>query len=677
MKFDTDGTYRVYINDNLYFEIAYDYIKKEPYISSQGNATEIAIEMKKMGNIFIFNVAGIPQVSIDLDKGTYLTRLNIIPTAAVRNYVEDLRNSLLDKDFESNRKYYDGSHIEKPRQVTTELHTHFMEVLNGEDFLNLILPYIEEVGFDKDGNQLTSFPTEKDNLRKLNLSAAEYWEDADRILNDDTLFQKMARDLCLPMDRQVDFSFITSTLSKRNALVALAIHNITEQEIKKLGRDVSQSEYETIISNAKTKIYEEMLMLCLEVLKKDGIKYVEFSYSNDKNIERMMEKLKGHRDGEIEFAFLLSAHRTKEGTKFCEFYHDNDGNIKKSKKPKKTVINMLRGLLDKGYVKGFDLMGAESEILSKDFIKDSTNASSWYDKLMPILKELNSRGDKTLICRLHAGEMVDAQNSTSNPQKTLELIEKIANTEGLIIPPPSIRIGHGLHITQNEEYLRLLKKFKVIVEINASSNFALKNIKNMKDIPYMWYARNNVPIVLDTDGGGFYLTNGKDEAYIAELFSGKTVLSNVEQTESRIVNPSFTKPASSYNPNYETPSINSSNFIELENIRPFEELGIVDQIRSEYIRMQAFYHDKLINEVYYNLNQLYVINNTLDIIREKIMIQDYENAKNYMIALQVLLGIEIKFEGRIFLEEYVDVEMYYGRQNPFSDDNGNIKRGKK
>ena len=172
----------------------------------------------------------------------------------------------------------------------------------------------------------------------------------------------------------------------------------------------------------------------------------------------------------------------------------------------------------------------------------------------------------------------------------------------------------------------------------------------MKDIPYMWYARNNIPIVLGTDGGGFYLTNGKDEAYIAELFSGKTVLSNVEQTELRILNPPLSRPAREYNPKYATPSIFSSESVNFENIRPFEEMGIVDQIRSEYIRIQAFYHDKLINEVYYNLNQLYVINITLDIIREKIKVQDYENAKNYMIALQVLLGIEIKFEVRIFLE---------------------------
>ena len=53
----------------------------------------------------------------------------------------------------------------------------------------------------------------------------------------------------------------------------------------------------------------------------------------------------------------------------------------------------------------------------------------------------------------------------------------------------------------------------------------------MKDIPYRWYYENGIPMVLGTDGGGFYLTTPTDEVKIAELFGGKDILSNVEDTE--------------------------------------------------------------------------------------------------------------------------------------------------
>ena len=88
-----------------------------------------------------------------------------------------------------------------------------------------------------------------------------------------------------------------------------------------------------------------------------------------------------------------------------------------------------------------------------------------------------------------------------------------------------------MHIQKNSNYLLLLKKYKVTIEINSSSNFALENIKNMSDIPYRWYYENNIPVVLGTDGGGFYLATPASESQNAELFGGRDVAKGIHETD--------------------------------------------------------------------------------------------------------------------------------------------------
>lgn len=536
MIFNQNQIYKIYVNDNLYFELAYDVEKEEPIIKSFGNTPDIVIEIKRMDKIFIVVVAGIPQVTINLNDNTFKSRLNVVPTAAVRNYIEDIKTCLEDEDFESNRKYYDGSKIDNPRKLATELHTHFMEVLNGEDFLNVVLPYIEAVGFDENGNLIKTFPTSSVDPRYLDEDAVFVWKYSNKILKDKALLEKLAMELSLPVDKQVSFLEINRVLTKRTALVDLAGYNIARNDILALDYNTRNlvGQISKKRADAKVEVYVEILKKCLEVLKKDGIKYVEFSYSNPGTIKKIMEALNYYEHPDIKFSFLLSENRNRKGSDFCENYVVNKTNYEFEKKRNKASVECnLKKLLKLRYVKGFDLMGAETEILPKDNEKDSIGADSLYDKLAAVLRVLNSFNDDEIVCRLHAGEMVEAKDLSSNPEKTLEIIDQIAHYENLLIPPPSIRIGHGLHINQNERYLELLKKFKVTVEINASSNFALGNIKNMKDIPYKWYVRNNIPVVLGTDGGGFYLTTGMDESYIAQLFGGKTVLNKVIQTEEK------------------------------------------------------------------------------------------------------------------------------------------------
>ena len=276
-----------------------------------------------------------------------------------------------------------------------------------------------------------------------------------------------------------------------------------------------------LCSDAKADIYVEMLIKALDTLKKQGIKYVEMCFSLPSTIIKIYERLANYNIDGIEFKFLLSENRNADGMAFREYYLDNKtGKIKRNNQ---AVECWLKKLIDAGYAIGFDLMGAEQEIVPNDYIKGSINNSSLYDKLEPILVMLNKYNNKDLICRLHAGEFIyntPNLDNKSNPERSLEIIDSIARNNNIVIPPPSIRIGHGIHFVKNDNYLKLLKKYKVTVEINASSNFALGNIKNIHDIPYNWYLENGIPVVLGTDGGGFYLTTPLDESNIAQIFGG-------------------------------------------------------------------------------------------------------------------------------------------------------------
>ena len=153
-------------------------------------------------------------------------------------------------------------------------------------------------------------------------------------------------------------------------------------------------------------------------------------------------------------------------------------------------------------------MGLEVPFSEADL--DYNNSRSFQKKLEILFDELRQHDNTTL--RIHSGEVPN----TNNTIITLQMINQIAETKGIVIPPPEIRIGHGIHFTPSKEYLNLLKKFQCVVEINASSNFGLKNIQDYQDIPYNYYLENEIPIVLTTDGHGMYDTTIKQENEIAK-----------------------------------------------------------------------------------------------------------------------------------------------------------------
>ena len=96
--------------------------------------------------------------------------------------------------------------------------------------------------------------------------------------------------------------------------------------------------------------------------------------------------------------------------------------------------------------------------------------------------------------------------------------------------------------------------------------------------------------------------------------------------------------------------------------------GEKEKTESEYIRIQAYYHDKNVNESFYNSNQDVIIQDTLSSIQELIEQKEYIIAQYYIVSLELLMGIEIKLNKIIVnmiinnnqISEFVDKEKYFG-----------------
>ena len=280
------------------------------------------------------------------------------------------------------------------------------------------------------------------------------------------------------------------------------------------GRDPKNSDE---VAESRADIYYRMLIQAMKTLELNGIKYVEYSYSTRSAIERMYQRLKdyGYTVEGIDFKLLFSLSRaTSDEKKINRFFDDLDD------------------LLRAGIAKGFDLMGEESGLTRED-VRGIDVPTSFISVVYQALVRLG-RYPGTVL-RLHAGEN---RESRYNPLWSLRVIDAIASEHRPFEYMPEIRLGHGLHFfkdytpEQLEEYRILLKKYRVVVEINATSNYSLGNIKDIEDIPYDWYISNHIPIVLATDGAGMYLTTAKQEKMIADAVVGPTDRV-IERSESR------------------------------------------------------------------------------------------------------------------------------------------------
>ena len=494
--------WKIDLNDSVYIIVE----KNDDGIKYTGfpHGIEQMIICRERGGDLYFSLEYDLFACIDLSDNKVIKLRGPYTTLELRNLFEKLRIENDDNPvYTLNKNMFDADSSFPVPTLRTELHTHFLEMLDGKEFLDLMSRYVHNVPI-------------RDNVIVGRLQKGEYLNQMEKVdlslMKENGLYDRLCSQLSIDVSGQVPFEELEEISSRRSNVITFAARALAVE----LGKDPGDFQE---VAMCRAAIYIDMLKASLDSLKKHNIEYVEFSYSTTNTIVMMQDYVRKHPDefAGIDFNILFSMSR----------------NVKKSSTVEKTMREFKK-LIDSGLVKGFDLMGQEQGLTVND-ITNLDDPKSFISIVRNVLEILD--GKKDTVLRLHAGEN---QNSRNNPLYSLRVIDKLYSDYNCCSTLPQIRLGHGLYFPKSifndlVEYKHLLHKLGVVVEINATSNFTLSNVDSLKEIPYRWYVDNGIPIVLATDGAGMYLTDALQEKVIANLFGGNDIVKSVEETESKII----------------------------------------------------------------------------------------------------------------------------------------------
>ncbi len=377
---------------------------------------------------------------------------------------------------------------EKPKQMVTDLHTHFAAALSPEQLI--------ECGL---GN------------------GVKFTEDIAKKLKLDVRYIKKQDDGTFALEDVISIS------SNYDALVAAMKIDTSQQET------FNKMEEIYIARGPFTKnpkMFVPMLKEIARDAKANGVKYMELSQSA---IISNMDQLKAVEDNlpEIEaetgvmlrFLGAMSRHSDKE-------WNDDE-------------TDRLKVAMKSPYIVGCDFMGHETN-----------PTSDFYDNIKELAKHAMLT-DPNFVIRVHAGENPLFKSNVRQALIAVEdahyeLTQKLVRDD---IPYPQVRLGHGIYgfnepPTWEEEGKRsynisteqLCKMIKPVVEFNMSSNLSLNNINGINEIPIKKYIDLGVDVVLGTDGKGIYSTTVAQEMLLAHQ-AGVTLedFKTISNTEDKII----------------------------------------------------------------------------------------------------------------------------------------------
>ena len=165
-------------------------------------------------------------------------------------------------------------------------------------------------------------------------------------------------------------------------------------------------------------------------------------------------------------------------------------------------LRVIRAVAADPYVAGSDIIGEEINDIRE---------------LRPVLRELVAiAGEhKGFVIRIHAGENDSLRDNVANSLACVR--ESLAAGQ----PMPRMRIGHGLYTAnlrsqKGQQLIAELRKNKVVLEFQLTSNVRLNNLTALGHHPLKQYLRGGVYCVQGTDGGAIYGTDSIDEQLALE-----------------------------------------------------------------------------------------------------------------------------------------------------------------
>ena len=507
----------IFEGDNITFEFEknYEFLSNLLRVEQVDNLTFVYLGLKKILRIENNNVERIlpvKQIDVKILKALYESNPKI-NSRSMFDYFSDIKNKISSYTYNSKTTTKSFGIISK---VKTETHTYLTQILDSEELIRFLNEYdvkypMNEYGaldfnsdksYSYDEIEYRKWTNNLQRALKVNLahtSSIERFDEA--VLNREKLLKIACSSLEEMLGESAEWKKIETDIKEASDDIVGQIKSLDEftqnkskQEKKKYNKEKIKlneklNKLNKLKSSQSAKIlYNELLNISLDKLTNSHVEYSTISFSNDARLEFMSMKHKGDK----RFNFVYSIEQNKAVKKFEDY------------------AKSLESLLQGGVVIGSEITGFEESF-------DGLRA-----KLEWILPVLHIHPNSVL--RIHANAFDDY---TTNIYEVLRAIKEVSiklneaccdlfGSEWGILPPPIIRIAHGLRLENHEEIVRLIKEFDGVIEYSLSVNKALRNIKDYSKLSLAFYDKNKIKYVFSNDGGGmfYYKENEIDEEFV-------------------------------------------------------------------------------------------------------------------------------------------------------------------
>ena len=516
----------IFEEDNINFEFDknYDFLSNLFRVEKTENLIFVYLGLKKILRIENKNVERIMPVKVSdirVLKALYENNNNI-NSRTLLDCFNDIKDNISSYTYKSRTTTRSFGIIPK---VKTETHTYLTQILEAPEFIRFLNEYdtkypMNEYGvLDFESNQLYSYDqikyykwdTALEKAFKVNLannSSIEKFDEA--VLNREKILKSACSALEEMLGETVEWKKIETDIKEASDDIVGQIKSLEEitqnkskQEKKKFNKEkIKLNEKLNKLNKLKTSqsakiLYNELLNISLDKLTNDHVEYSTISFSNDSRLDFMSMKHKGDK----RFNFLYSIDQNKTIKKFEEYARN------------------LESLLNGKVVIGSEITGFED---TYDGLRE---------KLEWILPVLHIHPNSVL--RIHADAFSDYTPNIFNvlsaiKEVSIKLNETCSDLFGKdwgMLPPPMIRIAHGLRLEENQELIKLIKEFDAVIEYSLSVNKALRNIKDYSKLSLAFYDKNKIKYVFSNDGGGMFYY--KENEVNDEIMNTKKEIHNI------------------------------------------------------------------------------------------------------------------------------------------------------
>ena len=516
----------IFEEDNINFEFDknYDFLSNLFRVEKTENLIFVYLGLKKILRIENKNVERIMPVKVSdirVLKALYENNNNI-NSRTLLDCFNDIKDNISSYTYKSRTTTRSFGIIPK---VKTETHTYLTQILEAPEFIRFLNEYdtkypMNEYGvLDFESDQLYSYDqikyykwdTALEKAFKVNLannSSIEKFDEA--VLNREKILKSACSALEEMLGETVEWKKIETDIKEASDDIVGQIKSLEEitqnkskQEKKKFNKEkIKLNEKLNKLNKLKTSqsakiLYNELLNISLDKLTNDHVEYSTISFSNDSRLDFMSMKHKGDK----RFNFLYSIDQNKTIKKFEEYARN------------------LESLLNGKVVIGSEITGFED---TYDGLRE---------KLEWILPVLHIHPNSVL--RIHADAFSDYTPNIFNvlsaiKEVSIKLNETCSDLFGKdwgMLPPPIIRIAHGLRLEENQELIKLIKEFDAVIEYSLSVNKALRNIKDYSKLSLAFYDKNKIKYVFSNDGGGMFYY--KENEVNDEIMNTKKEIHNI------------------------------------------------------------------------------------------------------------------------------------------------------